>query len=366
MGANGAVAQQTSAGVTVHEQPAQPAWPIGPAAQHCAGPVCMEDGASAQTPPTSTYQQGGTWLAASQVRCISAPWTSVAGTSGLAAVESLAEAHAVAVTLQRITPAGTVTLASQELSSLGTASDSLDGSLTGSPFAGNIAAGYGTQAFAAGELWPRLFKGSLGRPDRFVAGQGYIAYQLAGAGAVQRSFQLVYNLTAADLGARLRCVVQAKDGPVQVPTSATLTSPEYTVAASRSCAPRNVAHIGGPQPAVVLAGSRRCLAAPSGLAEIGGAVGDVSVVAGRSSVMLECTLAAGCRGNLTLAGGGRSLASVRVSLSRGARRIVSLRLSPQGRALVRRAGSAGLAANLSLVGKGAPRRLVSLRLLQVA
>jgi hypothetical protein len=349
----------------VHEQPPQPSWAIGPSSQRCSSPVCMQDGDSPQTPATRTYQQGASWFAASQVRCISAPWTSIAGTSSLASVEHQAEAHAVTVSLLRITPAGTVTLASRQLTNLTTGRDEIDGSAPGAPFAGDIAASFGPQVFTPGELWPRLLAGSLGKPDRFAAGQGYIAYQLAGTG-VPRSFQLVYNLTAADLGAHLQCTVSAEDGPETSPTAATLTSPQYSVSSARGCAPRQLAHIGGPQPAVAVIGSRLCLEAPSGLGEIGGRRGDVSVAAGRAAFDVECTLASGCSGKLTLASGGRSLASSPVLLHRGARRIVSLKLNGGGRTRLKKAGSSGLAASLTLGGKTTARRLLSVKLVALA
>jgi hypothetical protein len=364
-GADGASTSLTSPGLTIHEQPPQPAWPIGPASEHCATALCMEDGPSAQTPTTRTYQQGGSWLAPSQVRCISAPWTSIAGNSALAAVEPFAEAHTVSVTLQRVTAAGIVTLASEQLSGLGTAADELDGTLAHSPFAGQIVAGYGAEPFTAGELWPRLEPGSLGRPDRFAAGQGYIAYQLAATPGVRRSFQLLYNLTSADLGARLRCIVAAEDGPLGAPTRATLTSPEYAVAKSPSCAPREITHVGGPQPAAVLIGSRRCLSAQAGLPEIGGALSDVSSVAGRSDFALECALAGGCSGRLSLASAGHRLASVAVSLRQGSRRVLSLKLDGQGRSRLRRAGRAGLPVTLTLAGGGSSRLLLAARLLNL-
>jgi hypothetical protein len=321
----------------------------------------MEDGASGQTPASATYPQAGAWFAASQVRCVSAPWTSIAGGASLAVVQGYVEPHALTVTLQRVTPAGVVTLASEELNGLGAPRDELDG-LAGSPFAGNIAAAYGTQVFVAGEVWPKLFPGALGRPDRFAAGQGYIAYQLAGTPGIKRSFQLVYNLTAAELGSELRCVVSAQDGPLQAPTTATFTSTEYAVSANRSCAPRRLASTGGPQPAVVLIGLRPCLNAPGGLTEIGGSTPGVQVLAGRAAVQLECAVSS-CAGSLTLAGGGRSLAAVKLSLHHGGHRLVTLALSARGRSLLRRAGAAGLPASLTLAGQGTSRRLLSLRLI---
>jgi hypothetical protein len=363
--ADGASITLTSPGLTIHEQPPQPAWPIGPASEHCAAALCMEDGPSAQTPPTRTYEHGGSWFAASQVRCVSAPWTSIAGGSTLPSVEPFAEAHTVSVTLERVTQAGIVTLAGEQLSALGAPADELDGTLGQSPFAGQIVAGYGPEPFMAGELWPRLEPGSLGRPDRFAAGQGYIAYQLAATPGLRRSFQLVYNLTRADLGARLRCVVAAEDGPVGAPTSATLTSPEYAVANSISCAPRKIAHIGGPQPAVLLIGSRRCLSAQAGLPEIGGSLPDVSSVAGRSVLALECALAGGCSGRLAVASAGHRLAAVAVSLRQGSRRVVELKLDSQGRSRLRRAGRAGLPVTLTLAAGGSSRLLLAARLLNL-
>ncbi len=363
--ANGAATLLTSPGALVHEQPPQPAWPIGPAAEHCATALCMEGGNSAETPASRTYERGGSWLSASQVRCVSAPWTSIAGNSTLASVEGFAEAHAVSVTLQRVTATGVVNLASEQLGALGAPADALDGSVAGSPFAGQVAGAYGAEPFTAGELWAHVERGSLGKPDRFAAGQGYIAYQLAGAPGVRRSFQLLYNLTAADLGARLRCVVSAEDGPAGAATSATLTSPEYAVAKSASCGPRTVTHIGGPQPAVVLIGSRRCLGAQAGLGEIGGSLHYVSSVAGRSAFALECELPAGCTGRLGLSSAGQVLASAQVSLHHGARRVLSLDLDAQGRSRLRRDASRGLPASLTLTSRAGIRLLLAAKLLNV-
>ncbi len=343
-------------------------WPVGPGGQHCSTAICMEDGASAQTPPTRSYRAAGSWYAASQVRCVSAPWTSMAGSSSVPAIESLAEAHAVSITLQRITASGAVTVASRELTGLTSARDELDGLTTAaSPFAGNIAAGYGTQAFAAGELWAKVFPGATGRPDRFAAGQGYIAYELAATTAVYRSFQLVYNLVGADLGAKLRCVVSAQDGPDGAPTRATFTSPEYTVAANSSCAPRRLGPAGGPEPLLVLIGSRRCLpAAATGLGEIGGAQGDGAVRGGRTAVELECAIPGGCSGQLGLAAaGGRKIALSTVGIHRGGRRLITLKLTARGRGLLAGAGAAGLAATLTLRSHSQTRTLLGLRLITV-
>ena len=363
-GSDGVSASLTSAGRVIHEQPAQPVWPIGPASGRCTITICMQDGAGPQTPASRTYSQDGAWFAASQVRCVSAPWTSIAGGSPLALVAGYAEAHTVTVTLQRVGPAGAVTVASAELGSLGAARDELDGSSAGSPFAGQIAAGYGPQAFAAGELWDHVFPGALGKPDRFLPGQGYIAYQLASGPGVKRSFQLVYNLTAADLGARLRCVVSAQDGPPAAPTSASFESPEYTVSTSPACAPRKLTHIGGPQPALVLIGTRHCLQAPAGLAEAGGASSAVSAAAERTAFELECALSGGCSGKLSLLGpGGQSLAGATVSLHHGGHKLVTLTLDSKARALLRRAGSGGLSASLALARAGTKSRLLTMKLL---
>jgi hypothetical protein len=258
-----------------------------------------------------------------------------------------------------------VTLASQELNNLTSPSEGIDGAVPGSPFAGNIVASFGPQGFTSGELWPRLFPGSLGKSDRFAAGQGYVAYAVNAGSAVPRSLQLVYNLTAADLGAQLHCTVTAKDGPVASPTTATMSSPEYTVSKAAACAPRQVAHIGGPQPAAVVVGSRLCLEAPSGAGEIGNGPRVISVVAGRSVIAVECTVASGCSGKLALVSGGRTIAGTTVSLRRGARRVVSLKLDGQSRARLKKAGSAGLPASLDLAGKSSKRRLSSVALLSV-
>ncbi len=160
--AAGVSSTATSAGRTIHEQPPQPAWPIGPSSAHCSSALCMQEGA-APSAVVESYPVGGSWWGAQQVRCVSAPWTSMVGDSPSPAVRAFAEAGTVTMTLQRMTGSGAVTLASQQLTGLGGARDLLDGA-GATPFPGAIVGAFGAQAFLAGEAWSLRFPGAVGRP----------------------------------------------------------------------------------------------------------------------------------------------------------------------------------------------------------
>lgn len=355
--ASGSTQTFTSAARIVHEQPPAPAWPIGPAAGSCAAPVCMQEGAG----PVATgeaYGHAGAWWGAEQVRCVSAPWTSIVGDSQTAAVRSFAEAHAVRLVLQRLDPSGPVAIAAQELTELATAGDALDGA--GGPFAGTVVTAYGAAPFAAGELWSRVFAAAVGRPDWFAPQGGLLVYALS-AGA-PRSFQLTYTLGPDELGARLRCVASAADGPAAAPTEASFASSDYTVGASPICRPRRLAAFTSPQPALISVGDPRCLAAPSALPALGAGLQAISVKRDRIALAVACSLHGGCEGELSLTAG-RRLASVAVRVRSGAERVVGLSL---GRAAVRaiaRAGHAGLAATVRLARRGEVRTLAVARLI---
>jgi hypothetical protein len=355
--AGGLSASLTSLARTVHEQPAGPAWPISPADQQCATAVCMQEG-SAPAATGESYPQAGAWWATQQVRCVSAPWTSAVGDSALPAVRAFAEAHTVTLSLQRVSAAGTVTIAGQQLSDLTAARDQLDGA--GSPFAGAIVSAYGSQVFAAHELWPGRYPGATGHSNWFAPGGGLIAYALTGSA---RSFQLTYSLTAADLGSRLRCLATAEDGPAGASTVASYTSPEYAVAAGTRCGPRRLAAHRLPQPAVVEIGDPRCLPAASSLPAIGAGLQGAAVRGSALAVWLSCGLGGGCNGTLRLSSASRTLATASLRLARGRSHLLRLSLSPAGRSELRSAGSAGLAATMRLSTRGQTRPLVSLRLL---
>ena len=241
--------------------------------------------------------------------------------------------------------------------------DQLDGSPT--PFAGAIVVPFGSQPFAAGELWSTRFRAAVGRSEWFAAGGGIVAYSVAGAPGAARSFQLAYTLTAADLGARLRCVAGADDGPAGSPTSASFTSPEYGVASDARCGPRRLAAAGLPQPAIVVAGNLGCLPAPSSLAALGTSPREVAVKGGRAAFALACALHR-CRGKLSLTavlGGKRKpLGSAAAHVAGGSERLVSLKLGSRAKRALRAAGSGGLAASLQLEAKHRVQRLASVRL----
>src|SRR6185437_14089767 len=121
------------------------------------------------------------------------------------------------------------------------------------------------QQFAAGELWGSLFPGAVGHANWFAPGGGLVAYGVDGASGAARSFQLTYTLAKADLGSKLRCVAGADDGPAAAPTTASFASAEYAVSSASVCGPRRLGVGSLPQPAIVVAGDPRCLAAPSSL-----------------------------------------------------------------------------------------------------
>jgi streptogramin lyase len=121
-GTDGRSTTVTSPPRTVHEQPAQPAWPIGPAAQHCSSPVCMQDG-SGMGETVQSYREGSAWWASRQVRCVSAPWTSIVGDSTQSTIRSFAEARSITIAVQRMTATGPVTVAGQTFEGLGAARD---------------------------------------------------------------------------------------------------------------------------------------------------------------------------------------------------------------------------------------------------
>jgi hypothetical protein len=310
------------------------------------------------------YQQEGSWWGSQQVRCVSAPWTSAVGSSAQPAVRALAEAHMVRISLQRVSAAGVVTVASQEIGELGSARDLLDGTQT--PFAGAIVAPFGAQPFVAGELWSTLFPGAVGHPNWFAPGGGILAYGVAGAPGAARSFQLTYTLSAADLGARLRCVAGADDGPATAATTASYASPEYPVSSAAVCGPSRLGAGSLPQPAIVLAGDGACVPAPSSLAALGAGLREVPVAGSRAAVALVCGLHGGCRGKLAVTaviGGKReTLAHAGAHVSSGSERVVMLRLSRRGRHALRAAGPGVLAASLQLESRRRTQRLASVRL----
>jgi len=341
----------------IHEQPPQPSWPISPVARACAAPVCMQEGAG----PGATgeaYAQAGAWWGAKQIRCVSAPWTSVVGDSPVPGVSLFAEAHLVRLSLQRIDPAGPVTIAAGELSGLAVASDSLDG--PEGPFGRAVVAAFGAEPFAPGELWSRVFPAASGRPNWFAPQGGLLSYALDGE--VPRSVQLTYTLAASDLGSRLRCVASALDGPAAAPTGASFASAEYPVATSARCGPRRLVSLRAPQPALLAVGDPRCLAVPSALPAVGAGLQGIAVKGDRLALALDCALRAGCSGRLTLTSGTK-LAGAAVRLRAGAERIVQLSLGPAAVRRVARAGHAGLPVTVRLTSGGGVRMLAVARLI---
>jgi streptogramin lyase len=371
-GLNGLSSSLTSAARTVHEQPPQPAWSTGPASEQCSTAVCMqtgEPGAGGEAgSDDGAYPQNGAWYAAAQVRCVSAPWTSAAGDSPLPAVHGLAQAHTIRMTLQRMTPSGPLTLASAQLSGLASAHDTIDNLPTeiGSPFGRTVAVSYGSLPFSHGELWAERFPGSIGQPDWFAAGQGRLLYDVFQGSGAEGSFQLLYNLTAADVGARLRCFAGADDGPSSAPSRATRTSPEYAVSSSPRCAPQRIASTSGAQPVALELGDFQCLHAPSSLAGLGASSSGTAVRSGTLRISLYCALAGGCRGKLALrpltGRDGGPLAGARLTLAHRGRRLIVLHLSARGRSLLHRKGRAGLFTELTLRGSRVVRKFPALQL----
>ena len=355
----GVVRTLTAPARTVHEQPPQPNWPISPAAGTCVAPVCMQEGAGPGA-VGEAYAQAEAWWGAQQVRCVSAPWTSVVGDSALPAVKPFAEAHAVRLELQRLDAAGPVTIASEELTSIGIASDALDGSQ--SPFGAAVVAPLGSQPFADGEVWSRVFPAARGRPNWFAAGNGLLAYALTGL--APRSFQLTYALTQRELGAKLRCVASAADGPTAAPTEATFTAPAFAVSAEPRCAPRRLASLAAPQPALLQIGDPRCLAAPSALPPVGRGLQAISVKSNRLALAVTCSLPGGCRGRIALlAAGGKVLAARALRIRAGSQRVAEISLGPAAVGRVARAGHSGLPVTVTLVAGSNSRKIVSARLI---
>ncbi|MHB8531092.1 MAG: putative Ig domain-containing protein [Solirubrobacteraceae bacterium] len=325
---NGVSTTVTSAAHVVYEQPPQASWPVVAAAQRCGTPVCMFDGGTTAVQSAQSYAQGGEWLAARQVRCASAPWTSQAGDSAVAAVHGLAAAHAIRVSLQRVTASGAVTILSAHAGPLP------EGAAAGG-VGGSYSVALGAQPFTAGEMWTKLQTAASGTPNWFAAGAGALFYSAGGAAGVLRSFQLVYELTAADLGATLRCVAGADDGPAGAPTRAAGASPEYRVASSSACAPRRLGAASAPQPALVEPGRTPCLLAPAGPAPLEGSEAAIAVANGRAAIALACALSS-CRGTLSLVSSGATAGHAAVRISRGRTGLVRVPLTSTGRRLLAR------------------------------
>ena len=353
-GTNGVATSVRSAARVVYEQPAQPSWPIIAANQRCRTAVCMIDGGAAAVQSAQSYPAEGSWQAARQVRCVSAPWTSEAGDSAVAGVHQLAVAHAVTVQLQRVSSSGVVTLISAQAGGLP------EGAVPG-PYAGSLAVPVGTLPFAAGELWTRLTPAAAGTPNWFAAGAGALFYS-TGKSGVPRSFQLVYNLTAADLGTRLRCLAGAQVGPGHSPTGTSFASPEYTVSASSACAPRRLAEASSPQPALVEPGRAQCLLAPTGPGALEGGQAAIGVSKGRAIVYLACALGGGCRGKLSIVSGKVLAGRAQLALARRRGALVHVALTPRGRRLLSRSAG-GVAVVVKLKTRRAELSLGSARLL---
>jgi hypothetical protein len=325
----------------------------------------MQDG-TGEGDTVASYREGSQWWASRQVRCVSAPWTSVAGDSTLPAVRAFAEAQAVTLTLQRMTSAGPLTIASAGAGSLTGARDLLDGTAVTSPFPGAIAFSSGGQPFAAGEAWSTRFPASLGQPDWLAPGGALMLYDASSAAGAPRSFQLTYTLTAADRGAHLRCIASALDGPAATPTGASFTTREYAVSDSAACEPRRVA-AGGPQPTLVLVGDSACLSAPAGPDALGAGLQSVVAHAGKVALAVVCAVHGGCEGPLTLFGvKGALTGAVPVRVRAGSSRLVRLALNAAARRELHHAGNAGLAARIELGASGKARTLAAARLLPLS
>ncbi len=361
-GTNGRSTTVTSPARPVHEQPAQPSWPIGPAAQHCSSPVCMQDG-SGMGETVQSYREGSAWWASRQVRCVSAPWTSIVGDSAQPTVRALAEAGSITIAVQRMTASGPVTVAGQTFEGLGAARDELDGSAPGGPFAGDVAIPLGAHAFAPRELWSTVFPAAAGKPDWLAPGGGLALYDVGSPAGAARSLQLIYTLTAADRGAHLRCAVTASDGPAGAPTLASYLTREAPVSTSAACIPRRVS-VGGPQPTVLLDGNTACLSAVAGPPAPATGLQALAVRSGRLAVVVVCGVHGGCGGRLALAGSHGTLAQSRpLRVRPGTSRLIRLTLDASQARSVSRAGRAGLPARLTLGGAGtlAQVRLIAVR-----
>ncbi len=215
------------------------------------------------------------------------------------------------------------------------------------------------QPFAAQELWARRFT-DRERPSELARSPGRACSPTTSRGAPPRSFQLTYSLSAADIGARLRCVGGARwtDRSERRP-SATFAGPEYLVGSSPACRPRRVAPLTSPQPAAV-ADRRRALPRRAlGAARRRAAGLDaIALKRGRIALALSCALARRLHGAAhARLGPPRARPREAQPRARGSQ-LIDLSLSRGEERAVRRAGRAGLPVALRLGVRGGARLLV--------
>lgn len=350
----------TSTAVLVYERP-----PVAAADADCSGAtavLCIVN--SSANGLGTTYPHNGDWWTAQTVGCVSGGWTSANGDSQLAAIRGLLEAHTVRISLERVNGAKTTVLVSEEVSDLGTARDPLQAYLSST--SANIRFSYGPQA-----LVPVESVKDAGLPDPGVPGQGLFAYY----SALGRTFELSYNLTAADLGTHMRCVAGADDGSVAHPTSGG-SSTDFVVSNDPRCGPRflNSGKLGGP--ILALGPQVACVTATGQLHQQAAAVLlSVPVNAGTVALPISCTLPGGCHGTISIIGttaaataaanarSGQVLGTLRISLRRDSERVLHIHLSTRGRRLVHNAKN-GLPVVLRLKSGAHTRTLASLRLLR--
>jgi hypothetical protein len=367
----------TSAATIVYERPPEPSWGGASSYRHCAAPVCME----ALPDRGPSYRRAHAWWTAYPIQCSSAPWTSAAGDSGVPEIRSLAEAHTVRVSLERIGSSGALSLASVRAGDL----DVPRFPASAAPFGderGLIVVGYGSQPYVAGESFPDGFTVTGGLPNEAEAAQGSLIYFIgAASGHAPRSFSLIYHLTAADLGAKLRCVVEAEDGPPQAATTGSYAT-EATISSSPACQPRPIASASARQPYFVRVGTADCLSSSATTTAESGSLSGImgaSVGDGVADVVLECGLPDGCSGRLSLFGAPKEgtqrphatshghsaamvLATLRARVAYRARRMLAFKLNSPARRLLARAGRVGVSAVLRLQTLHSSRDMGTLRL----
>lgn len=354
--AGGVSATVTSAPTIVYERP-----PVPAGDPDCSGPpLCIFDAAALGV--GSAYPHNGDWWTADPVECLSGGWTSANGNSQLAGIRGLLEAHTVRISLERVNGATTTVLVSEDVTNLGTVRDPEQGYLPSA----DIAFSYGLQ-----KLIPAESSLYAGLSDPGAPGQGYFAY-FVGLG---RTFELTYNLTAADIGTHMRCVTGADDGPLAHPTSGVSTT-DFVVANNPECAPRflNSGSVGGP--IIALRPDVVCVKATGQLQQQATPLPiSVPVTGGTVALPISCALPGGCHGTLSLvniaaagvastkARSSQVLGTERISLRGRSERALHILLTARGRRLVRGAKH-GLLVVLRLKNSGHTRTVASLRLMR--
>jgi hypothetical protein len=344
-----------SAGRTVYELPAQTAdaeyIAVPSGALLCSSTPCWYNLGS-----EAPYPENGRWYATPSLQCASLEWSSSFAPLSVADL-ALAEPHSETITLERITAAGTVVIASHTF-------DTSQGT-------GNQMAYFGSQTFSPGDYYAEATYPSnpliFDEADNWVPGQGDFWYH-----GDTRWMGAVYGLSPQDSGATLRCEITVQNGASSAPTTSS-TYVDGKVSSSLSCTPDEE---GTTQPtswpqgystscittvATSTPGIPMKIAAKAPVAGAGPAP-PVVVTNGATAISVACRLPGGCAGTATLRTAALSalvaashkrkpksilLGSARIRLRRGHRATIRIRLSVRGKRLLK-ASRRGLTATLSV------------------